>query len=158
MALSLGRWSAELWRDATVFSGQYIILGRMGAPIDVGSILLGFILTYVIGEGDRPAFWLALAGSLLFLASLAVWLSVVAPANTQMASWTPGPLAPDFEAVRLRWETVTLSSLASGSLVSCSWRPQCSLCAGRGRGRASHVLRGPDCCGRSGATQAADSW
>lgn len=101
----LAEWPPELWRETTVFHGQYAMFGILGGPIDVGSILLGFIVVYLIGRHDRPAFPLALAGSILFLVSLAVWLSVVAPANARMAGWLPGPLPEDFASVQLRWET-----------------------------------------------------
>jgi len=98
-------WPGELWREATVFHGQYILFGILGGPIDTSAILLGFVVTYIIGRADRPAFTLAFAGSGLYLIGLVIWLVVVAPANAELATWTPGPLPEDFDAVRLRWET-----------------------------------------------------
>jgi len=101
----LSDWPPELWRDATVFHGQYLLFGVLGGPIDVGAILLGFIITWLIGRGDRGAFRLALSGSLLYLAGLLIWFAVVAPANGELATWTPGPLPENFNAVQMRWET-----------------------------------------------------
>jgi hypothetical protein len=36
---------------------------------------------------------------------LAAWGSIVAPANSILATWTPGPLPENFGSVQLRWET-----------------------------------------------------
>jgi len=98
-------WPGELWREATVFHGQYRLFGILGGPIDVSAILLGFVVTYIIGRSDRPAFTLAFAASAVYLIGLVIWLAVVAPANAELATWTPGPLPENFETIRLRWET-----------------------------------------------------
>jgi hypothetical protein len=34
-----------------------------------------------------------------------VWFAWVAPANAVLATWSPGPIPEDFQAVRNRWET-----------------------------------------------------
>ncbi|WP_011582984.1 MULTISPECIES: DUF1772 domain-containing protein [Chelativorans] len=98
-------WPPELWREATVFHAQFLLFGILGGPIDLSAILLGFVVTWLIGRGERRAFRLALSGSLLYLASLVIWLTVVAPANAELATWRLGPLPENFSAVRLRWET-----------------------------------------------------
>ncbi len=91
MALSLGpsfahlleapprltAWPPELWREATVFHGQFAYFAIVGAPLDVGAIVLGAIMTVVVRR-RRPAFRLAMAGTILFAVSLATWISVVA--------------------------------------------------------------------------------
>lgn len=46
----------------------------------------------------------ALAAAGFFLVGLAAWLTIVAPANTELATWTPGPLPDNFQAVQWRWE------------------------------------------------------
>jgi hypothetical protein len=97
-------WPPELWREATVFNGQFRLFAVVGAPLDIGSILLGAIFALLL-RGDRPAFWFALAAAILYLASLVTWFSVVAPVNEQLATWTPGPIPENFEALRDRWET-----------------------------------------------------
>ncbi|AFL49815.1 hypothetical protein ABIE78_004405 [Sinorhizobium fredii] len=96
-------WSPELWREATVFNGQFALFAKVGAPLDVGSILIAFLLTYLLAN-ERPAFWFALGGAVLLAAGLAAWFTIVAPANAILATWKPGPIPPDFAAVRLRWE------------------------------------------------------
>ena len=96
-------WSPELWREATVLNGQFVYFAIVGAPLDIGSILLGAILTFVIRH-KRPAFWLAMAATILYATSLATWFAVVAPMNAILAQWEPGPIPDNFEAVRNRWE------------------------------------------------------
>ncbi|MBZ6076392.1 DUF1772 domain-containing protein [Microvirga puerhi] len=96
-------WSPELWRQATVFNGQYQVFGWLGGPLDIGAILLAGILAFTLRR-ERPAFWFALIGALLFAVSLTMWLSVVAPANAILATWQPGPLPEDFFVIRNRWE------------------------------------------------------
>ncbi len=100
----LSVWSPELWREATVFNGQFALFAKVGAPLDVASISVAFLLAYLLAN-ERPAFWFALAGAVLLAAGLGAWFTLVAPANAILATWQPGPLPPDFDAVRLRWET-----------------------------------------------------
>lgn len=99
----LTMWSPELWREATVFNGQFMLFAVVGAPVDLGSILVSAILAFMLRR-HRPAFWFALLGALLYAASLAAWFTVVAPANAVLATWTPGPIPENFEAIRNRWE------------------------------------------------------
>jgi hypothetical protein len=97
-------WSPQLWREATVFGGQYVLFGLVGGPLDVLSILVLAVLAFLL-RGDRDARVPAVAAMLLYAAALGAWALVVAPANTVLAGWTPGPLPADFAAVRDRWET-----------------------------------------------------
>ncbi|MDX0434029.1 DUF1772 domain-containing protein [Sinorhizobium medicae] len=96
-------WSPELWREATVFNGQFALFAKVGGPLDVATILATCFLSYLLSN-ERPAFWFALAGGGFFAGGLAAWFTLVAPANAILATW-PGPIPADFEAVRLRWET-----------------------------------------------------
>jgi hypothetical protein len=98
------KWSPELWREATVFNGQFQLFGKLGGPLDGGVVAATAVLAFLVRD-QRPGFWFALAAAVLFAASLAAWLSIVAPANAVLATWKPGPIPPDFEAVRNRWET-----------------------------------------------------
>jgi hypothetical protein len=99
----LSWWAPELWREATVFNGQFILFAYIGGPLDVAAIASAAILAYVLRR--NRAFPLALAGAALLALALAVWVGWVAPANSVLASWKPGPIPADFEAIRLRWET-----------------------------------------------------
>jgi hypothetical protein len=97
-------WSPELWRETTVFGGQFRLFGVLGAPLDIGAILAPAALAYLLRD-DRPAFRFATAGAILVTASLIVWLGWVAPANRVLATWQPGPIPENFFQIRNRWET-----------------------------------------------------
>lgn len=97
-------WRPELWRDATVFNAQFWMFAAVGAPIDLLAIVVPAGLTLLL-RGRHPQFMLALAGTLCFAISLALWFVIVAPANSVLATWMPGPIPTDFDAVRLRWES-----------------------------------------------------
>lgn len=99
----LTMWSPELWREATVFNGQFLLFAVVGAPLDLGSILAASVLAFMLRR-DRPAFWFALAGAGLYAASLLTWFTAVAPVNAVLATWAPGPIPEGFEAIRNRWE------------------------------------------------------
>lgn len=96
-------WSPELWREATVFNGQFQLFAIVGAPLDIAAILVPAILAYLL-RGRRPAFQWALAGTILFALALAAWFIVVAPANSVLATWQPGPIPEEFFPTRNRWE------------------------------------------------------
>src|SRR3546814_15981046 len=48
---------------------------------------------------EKPAFRFAALGALLYLLSFVTWLLWVAPPNSVLATWPPGPMAGNFEAV-----------------------------------------------------------
>ena len=83
----LNIWPPELWRETTVFNGQFKFFAVLGGPLDVAAVLL------------------FAAAALFYAVALALWFGLVAPANAIMATWTPGPVPADFHAVQLRWET-----------------------------------------------------
>jgi hypothetical protein len=99
----LTQWSPELWREATVFNAQFWLFAAVGAPLDLSAIALPAILAFMLRR-DRPAFYFAVAAALLS-AALAAWFLLVAPANSELATWVPGPIPENFDAIRLRWET-----------------------------------------------------
>jgi hypothetical protein len=115
----LSWWAPELWREATVFNGQFILFAYIGGPLDVAAILSAGILAYMLRHNQR-AFRLALVGAALLGLALAVWVGWVAPANSVLASWKPGPISADFEAIRLRWETghMVIAGLKLAGLVA----------------------------------------
>jgi hypothetical protein len=99
----LSTWSPALWREATVFNGQYRMFGLLGGPIDVIAILVTGLVAFLVRH-ERASFPYALAAAVLPAAGVAVWLTVGAPANGVLATWRPGPIPPEFAAVRGRWE------------------------------------------------------
>ncbi|ESY88382.1 DUF1772 domain-containing protein [Mesorhizobium australicum] len=100
----LTRWSPALWREATVFNGQFLLFAIVGAPLDVAAIIGPGLLAWLLRQ-DRPAFWFALAATLLYVLSLVLWFILVRPANKILATWVPGRIPDNFEVIRLRWET-----------------------------------------------------
>ena len=97
-------WPPELWRDATVFHGQFRLFAAVGAPLDLGVIPAVGILAYLLRQ-DRDRFRFAVAGAVLFGLALATWAAWVAPANAVLAGWEPGPIPENFREIRDRWET-----------------------------------------------------
>ncbi|RWQ72075.1 MAG: DUF1772 domain-containing protein [Mesorhizobium sp.] len=98
------KWPPYLWRETTVFNAQFQLFAVIGAPLDVAAIACPALLAWML-RNDRPAFWFALAAAVLFAVSLATWSALVKPANDVLATWVPGPIPENFEAIRLRWET-----------------------------------------------------
>jgi hypothetical protein len=96
-------WSPELWREATVFNGQFQYFLVIGAPLDMLAIAAPLSLPF-LARANLIAALVAGAGAALFALALALWFLLVSPANQVMATWEPGAIPNDFEAVRWRWE------------------------------------------------------
>ncbi|MDX8530653.1 DUF1772 domain-containing protein [Mesorhizobium sp. VK25A] len=111
----LTKWSPALWREATVFNGQFLLFAVVGAPLDIAAILCPALLAWML-RGEPFAFRFALVAALLYAAALALWFGLVKPANDILATWTPGPIPENFEAVRLRWETGHMAVTAAKAL------------------------------------------
>lgn len=114
-------WSPELWREATVFNGQFTLFAPLGAVLEIATILGAGALAWGCrndGRGLRPA----LLATLFFAFGLGIWLAVVAPANAVLATWSPGPVPVGFETVRLRWEgghiAITLVKVLAFSMLA----------------------------------------
>jgi hypothetical protein len=97
------RWSPALWREATVFNGQYQLFGTVGAAIDGAAVLVTATMAFVM-RTNTDAFGLAVAGAACYALALIAWVAIVAPANAVLATWLPGPIPMDFESIRNRWE------------------------------------------------------
>lgn len=100
----LSQWSPELWRETTVFNSQFWLFAAVGAPLDLCAIAFPAVLALMLYD-DRPAFRFAVAAAILYALSLAAWFVLVAPANSVLATWAPGPVAGNFDSIRLRWES-----------------------------------------------------
>jgi hypothetical protein len=108
--LALARWPIELWRETTVFNGQFAVLGVIGGPLELATIAATAWFAWTLrGQGG---FRIAAAACAAFLAALVAWLMLVAPANAILATWTPGPVPPGAEEVRLTWETGHITAAA----------------------------------------------
>ena len=100
----LTKWSPDLWRETTVFNAQFRLFAAIGAPLDIAAIACPAVLAWLLSQ-DRPAFWPALVAAILYAAALIAWFTLVKPANDVLATWVPGPIPDNFDAIRLRWET-----------------------------------------------------
>ncbi|MFU0505931.1 DUF1772 domain-containing protein [Pseudaminobacter sp. NGMCC 1.201702] len=96
-------WSPDLWRETTVFNAQFWTFAAVGAPLDLSAIALTAVLAALLRD-DHPAFGFAAIAAVLYALSLVAWFALVAPVNGELATWVPGPIPGNFEAVRLRWE------------------------------------------------------
>lgn len=111
----LTKWSPALWREATVFNGQFQLFAVVGAPLDIAAILCPALLAWMLRD-EPSAFRFVLAATLLYAISLALWFGLVKPANDILATWAPGPIPENFDAVRLRWETGHMAVTAAKAL------------------------------------------
>ncbi|CAN7334384.1 DUF1772 domain-containing protein [Mesorhizobium sp. LjRoot246] len=100
----LTKWSPSLWREATVFNGQFVLFAVIGAPLDVAAIVCPGVLAWML-RGDHASFWFVLAASVLYAVSLVAWFALVKTVNDVLGTWVPGPIPENFDAIRLRWET-----------------------------------------------------
>ena len=100
----LRMWSPDLWREATVFSGQFVLFLYVGAPLDVLAIVFPAALA-LLARQNRTAGLAAGTGAAFYALALLLWFTMVSPANHVLATWTPGAIPNDFEAIRWRWET-----------------------------------------------------
>ena len=96
-------WPAQLWIDATVRHGQFVLFRDIGAPLDIGAILAATVLVLLLR--NKSGFGWTLAGTVLLILALAAWSMIVSPANDVLAGWRPGPVPADFTTIRDRWET-----------------------------------------------------
>ena len=108
----LNIWPPELWRETTVFNGQFKFFAVLGGPLDVAAVLAPAALAFA-SRGTRQTSLLFAAAALFYAVALALWFGLVAPANAIMATWTPGPVPADFHAVQLRWETGHMAMAAA---------------------------------------------
>ncbi|TGU44091.1 DUF1772 domain-containing protein [bacterium M00.F.Ca.ET.152.01.1.1] len=111
----LTKWSPALWRETTVFNAQFQLFLLIGAPLDIAAIVCPAVLVWMLRDEPR-AFWFVLAGTLLYALALALWTVLVKPAKDILATWTPGPIPENFEAVWLRWESGHMAVTAAKAL------------------------------------------
>lgn len=76
------------------------MFGTLGAVVELSAIFGLCAWWYA----NRRAGRLRLAATVLYLAALAVWWSVVFPANNEFAGWQEFGVPADWESWRRRWE------------------------------------------------------
>jgi hypothetical protein len=97
------RYDAQMYMAVT--STLYQLFGSAGAIIQVGTIFMAAMLTYLVRH--RPVFRLTLGATLGFVLSLALWALLVAPVNAQWSKVmhsTPDLAAQAYLQLRPRWE------------------------------------------------------
>jgi hypothetical protein len=124
-------WSPDLWREATVFNGQFALFLYVGAPLDMLAIVLPALLAFLARQNGTAAL-AAAAGAALYALALLLWFALVSPANHVLATWMPGPIPADFEAVRWRWETGHMA-VASAKLIGLALVLLSLILVGRGQ-------------------------
>ena len=86
-----------------MFNAQFWLFAAVGAPLDIAAILCPGLQSVLLRH-DAVPFRFTLAATALYALALIAWFAIVSPANAVLATWTPGPIPPDFDAIRLRWE------------------------------------------------------
>lgn len=114
-------WSLDLWRDATVFNGQFAVLAVLGAPLEFGAIIATGALAWTMRRD--AGFRMAGAACIGFALALAAWVALVAPANAVLATWQPGPMPADADAVRWQWEQghLVAAAIKLGAFLLLAW-------------------------------------
>ncbi|MCE9599322.1 MAG: hypothetical protein K8S54_15265 [Spirochaetia bacterium] len=84
-------WDADLY--FSVQSTLYRFFAIVGPIVDVGAIIS--IIALVVILRGRTSFSLTAAALIALLASLAIWLIVVAPAHGHLATWIGSHTVPD---------------------------------------------------------------
>ena len=124
-------WSPDLWREATVFNAQFQYFLIVGAPLDMLAIATPAALAFLLRQNGAAALVAGL-GAGFFALALLLWFTLVYPANQVLATWTPGSIPADFDAVQLRWETGHMA-VAAAKLIGLAFIFFSLILAGRGQ-------------------------
>lgn len=98
------QYEAQLY--SAVNTTMYRYFAIVGGVYSMGSIVAAVVLAFLV-RNHRPAFWWALAGSVLLVLWFASWLSLVAPVNNQVAAAlesAPESVPGLWMRLRERWE------------------------------------------------------
>jgi hypothetical protein len=96
-------YDAELWTSLTEPNASYRFFGVIGGPLEVAADVGAVVLTVV--RRRRALARRALGAAVLHAAALAVWLTVVLPANIEIDSWSSAGIPADWQTWSNRWET-----------------------------------------------------
>ncbi|HMB90138.1 MAG TPA: DUF1772 domain-containing protein [Rhodothermales bacterium] len=96
-----------LWR--TFQHSLYRYFAIIGGPIEIGAILSAAGLAFFARKREQP-YPLILIGTACLAAAFLVWLGLVSPVNTQLATWTSAEAIPtDWMRWRAQWEYAHLA-------------------------------------------------
>jgi hypothetical protein len=98
------QYDAQLY--SAVNTTMYRYFAIVGGIYSIGSIVAALVLTFLLRRHRRAFRW-ALAGSMLLVLWFASWLTLVAPANAQVAATlqsSPAAVPELWMRLRPRWE------------------------------------------------------
>src|SRR5262245_52738866 len=104
---SLSRSMAEI-TSGTFLEVGHLMIANLGGPMSVlmpAALLSALVLCVLLVRRRQPAASLfAAAALMLMVVALVITLVVNVPIDRQIQSWTTAALAPDWQAIRDRWE------------------------------------------------------
>src|SRR5262245_57416544 len=104
---SLSRSMAEI-TPGTFLEVGHLMIANLGGPMSVlmpAALLSALVLCVLLVRRRQPAASLfAAAALMLMVVALVITLVVNVPIDRQIQSWTTAALAPDWQAIRDRWE------------------------------------------------------
>jgi uncharacterized membrane protein len=108
-----GTWFSLSRSIASITPGTFLEVGRimianLALPMSIlmPAALLSMlpVLFVLFRRRNMAAFFLAVAGLLLFVLALVITLAVNVPIDNQIRQWTVTTLPSDWQAIRDRWE------------------------------------------------------
>lgn len=98
-------WDAALWTATTVDGALYIMFGTLGGAIVVLNLVALIVVAILMRRHRNPARRLSLIAAGFYVLSFILFWIVIAPVNSEMATWAGGNIPEDWSRWRLRWET-----------------------------------------------------
>lgn len=98
-------WDAALWAGTTVDGALYVMFGTLGGAIVVLNLVALVVLAAKMRRHAGPARRLIFLAAALYILSFLLFWIVIAPVNSEIATWAGGRIPEGWAAWRLRWET-----------------------------------------------------
>jgi hypothetical protein len=98
------RYDAQMYSAVNTTLYRYFAI--IGGVYQVGSIVAAAVLVYLVRQ-RRPSFGWTLAGALSLLLAFGIWLTVVAPVNSEVSAalqMAPATVPAVWTRLRSRWE------------------------------------------------------
>jgi hypothetical protein len=108
----IGLGAADYFTVQTIYQGW----AYFGVAL-IGAIVVNLVLV-LVSRRQRAAFWFALIGLFLVLATLAIFFVWTFPANQATRNWTV--MVPNWQALRFHWEYAHATSAVLTFLAFCS--------------------------------------
>lgn len=98
-------WDAALWAGTTVDGALYMMFGTLGGGIVVLNLIALVVVAILMRRHADPARRLSVIAAGLYILSFILFWIVIAPVNSEIATWAGGNIPEDWSRWRLRWET-----------------------------------------------------